>query len=54
MKKLLIVLVALALIVPLAAGQKPPKGAKTPPAPAVKQEAPAPAKPAAPRVHVGF
>jgi hypothetical protein len=45
-KKFLIVLVVLALLVPLAAGQKPPKGAKTPPAPAVKQEAPAPAKPA--------
>jgi Met-zincin/Domain of unknown function (DUF5117)/Domain of unknown function (DUF5118) len=45
-KKLLAVLVVLVLIAPLAAGQKPPKGAKTPPAPAVKQEAPAPAKPA--------
>lgn len=46
MKKLLSVLVILALVVPLAA-QKKPKDTKTPPpAPAVKQEAPAPAKPA--------
>jgi len=45
-KKLLSVLVILALVVPLAA-QKKPKDTKTPPpAPAVKQEAPAPAKPA--------
>jgi hypothetical protein len=45
-KKLLAVLVVLALVVPLAA-QKKPKDTKTPPpAPAVKQEAPAPAKPA--------
>ena len=46
MKKLLSVLVVLSLVVPLAA-QKKPKDTKTaPPAPAVKQEAPAPAKPA--------
>jgi len=45
-KKLLSVLVILALVAPLAA-QKKPKDTKTPPpAPAVKQEAPAPAKPA--------